>query len=75
MFGLSKCRHQWNPSLNMVQTCALCGMERVVSCSSHKWVRKEVYNVINAYGCKQGDNWVMQCERCGEVETIRVGFA
>lgn len=75
MFGYNKCKHKWNPSLNMVQTCALCGMERVVSCSSHKWVRKEVYNVTNAYGRKQGDNWVMQCERCGEVETIRVGFA
>lgn len=69
----NRCNHKWRPSIDMVQTCALCGEERVVPCSSHKWVRREVFNVTGAYGRKLGDNWVMQCSRCGEVETIRVG--
>ena len=76
MFGYNKCGHKWNPSLNMVQTCSLCGMERVVPCPSHRWVRKEVFNVTNiTTGRRIGDNWVMQCERCGEVKTVRIGDA
>lgn len=63
--------HKWQPSVNRIQTCSRCGVERVVGCAHTFEILKEI--TVMEWEMPVGKEFVLRCSQCGDITTRTSG--